>query len=111
MKIPDLERKLFVQGDFLEQETHRIFSLPLSVQAARQLEEIQTVLLKRVWDEDTNDIWNYSWGPSEYSSKKAYNILIGNTEAYPLLSWLWTSNNLGKHKIFFWLLLTSLGID
>jgi hypothetical protein len=69
------------------------------------LEEIQAILQERVWDENINDIWNYSWGPSVFSSKKAYNILIGNTEASPLFSWLWASSNLGKHKFFFRLLL------
>lgn len=44
-------------------------------------------------------------GPSRFSSCKAYNILIGHTKASPLFTWLWASNNLGKHKFFFWLLI------
>ena len=31
--------------------------------------------------------------------------LRGIVKASPLFKWLWTSSNLGKHKIFFWLLL------
>jgi hypothetical protein len=64
---------------FIEQEVDRIFSLPLSVQAAEQLEEVEAILAERTWDEHTNDIWNYSWRPSKYSSNKAYLILNGNT--------------------------------
>jgi hypothetical protein len=90
---------------FMDQETNRKFILPLSTQAAVQFEELQSLLLERVWDDNTNDSWSYSWGPWSFSSRKAYKVLIGHTEASPLFPWLWSSSNLGKHKFFFWLLL------
>jgi hypothetical protein len=35
---------------FMDQETNRKFILPLSTQAAVQFEELQSLLLERVWD-------------------------------------------------------------
>ena len=90
---------------FLDQDVNWIFSLPLSTQATNQLEEVQTLIEQRTWNVDTKDIWCYSWGSCKYRSKKAYKILIGHTETSPLFNWMWASNNLGKHKFFFWLLL------
>jgi hypothetical protein len=90
---------------FIEQGDDRLFSLPLSQQAAAQLDEIETFMQSRTWDENVNDIWSYTWGSSRFSSKKAYGALIGHTESSPLFKWLWGSDNLGKHKFFFWLLL------
>jgi hypothetical protein len=90
---------------FIDQEVKRLFSLPLSTQAARQVEEIKQILEGREWDENTHDSWSYTWGNHTYSSKKAYKLLIGDSEASPLFSWLWASSNLGKHKFFFWLLI------
>jgi len=90
---------------FLDQSIHRIFSLPLTTLAAQQLEEIDNLLQHRLLDEDTNDVWSYSWGTANYRSKKAYKVLIGHTPCSPLFNWLWKSSNLGKHKFFFWLLL------
>lgn len=90
---------------FLDQELNRIFTLPLSTQAAAQLEEVQVLLWLRSWDENIDDKWCYSWGSSTFRSKKVYKLLIGHTPCSPLFTWLWASNNLGKHKFFFWLLL------
>jgi len=45
------------------------------------------------------------WGSGNYSSKKAYKILLGQQQTSPLFAWLWSYENLGKHKFFFWLLL------
>ena len=45
---------------FLDQVTDRKFTLPLSTQAAAQFEELQALLLERVWDDNLNDIWSYS---------------------------------------------------
>lgn len=90
---------------FIDQDVERTLSLPLSTQAADQLQVVDSLLQDRNWDDNVKDIWSYSWGSSKYSSKKAYNILIGVTAASPLFKWLWASSNLGKHKFFFWLLL------
>lgn len=90
---------------FIEQDINRVFSLPLSQQAADQLLHIENHIESSNINENQNDIWSYYWGSRRYSSKKAYAKLQGYTEASPLFSWLWGSSNLGKHKFFFWLLL------
>lgn len=84
----------------LDQEVDRIFSLPISSQAAAQLEEVENLLQARTWAENVNDSCSYSWGSPRFSSKKAYSTLIGITAASPLFKSLWASSNLGKHKFF-----------
>jgi hypothetical protein len=49
----------------------------------------QDFLLEIVWDENGQDSWTFSWGNANYSSKKAYNVLIGTEQASPLFQWLW----------------------
>jgi hypothetical protein len=90
---------------FIDQEMSLIFSLPLSVQANQQLNEIRNNLLQAAWDVNIEDVWTYTWGNTKFSSREAYKILVGQSEASPLFSWLWKSSNLGNHKFFFWLLL------
>lgn len=90
---------------FIEQDMSRIFSLPLSQIAADQLLLIENHINNADMDENQNDIWNYCWGSTRYSSKKTYKKLQGTSAASPLFLWLWKSCNLGKHKFFFWLLL------
>lgn len=90
---------------YIEQDVDRIFSLPLSQEAADQLSFIEDYIQDSDLDENRNDIWSYSWGSTKYSSKKAYAKLQGHIQASPLFSWLWGSSCLGKQKFFFWLLL------
>jgi len=59
----------------------RIFTLPLSVQAANQLEEINDIE-RWDWGENVKDRWTYTWGNSNFSSKRAYKLLLGNIEAF-----------------------------
>lgn len=94
---------------FLSQEMDRIFSpLPLPQIADAQLQEMNQIIHSRTWDVTIKDSWHYNWGSPKYSSKKVYNILIGNSPASPLFNWLWRSVNLGTHKFFFWLLLRDI---
>lgn len=81
------------------------FQSALIFRSCKTASSIQNQLQERDWDENSNDVWSYNWGHTGYSRKKAYSILIGNTEASPLFPWLWASSNLGKHKFFFWLLI------
>ena len=90
---------------FIDQDENVTFTLPLSVQASQQLSEIRNNLLQSTWDVNTEHLWTYVWGNRKFSSRKAYKILIGQSDASPLFSWLWKSSNLGNHKFFFWLLL------
>lgn len=89
----------------LNHQLDRVFSPTLSVIAANQLMELQTLLEDRTWDENTLDTWSYTWGNSNFSSKKAYKALSPHVEASPLFKWLWNASNKGNHKFFFWLLI------
>lgn len=68
----------------MDHNVDRTLTLPLSSIAADQLQAVDTLLIERDWDNEMHDIWNYSRGSSKFSSKKAYNILIGFTAASPL---------------------------
>jgi hypothetical protein len=70
-----------------------------------QLNELMESELERDWDENVVDTWNLLGNNTNFSSKKVYSLLVQNVEASPLVSWLWASSNLSKHKFFFWLLL------
>ena len=85
-------------------ELERVFSLPLSSQAAVQLTAVQEIISSLNLNPDVFDSWLYTWG-AHFSSSKAYKSLRGTLEASPLFNWLWSSSILGKHKFFFWLLL------
>ena len=89
---------------YCNNQTNRCFFLPLSVQASQQYCELQQLIIDRIWDRNSQDVWAYTWGPS-FSSKKAYSQLQGSYEASPLFNWFWKSGNIGKHKFFAWLLI------
>jgi len=44
------------------QDLDRMFSLPLSSQAADQLTELQALLEARLLDDENKDSWTYIWG-------------------------------------------------
>jgi hypothetical protein len=57
--------------DFLQN-----FSLPLSIQAHDQLLDLQNHITNRTAS-DASDIWSYSWGNCNFSTAKAYKVLVG----------------------------------
>lgn len=81
-----------------------LFSLPLSVQAYGQFQQVQ-VILQDLQHLDGMDTWTYIWGSSIFTSKKAYCQLSGSSLVHPVFKWLWKSSCQHNHKVFFWLLL------
>jgi hypothetical protein len=51
------------------------------------------------------DSWNYIWGSNQFSTKKAYNVIIRQRHTPEIFSWIWKSSCQAKHKFLFWLLL------
>ena len=49
--------------------------------------------------------WSYIWGNEQFSSAKAYNVMIGFKQTPPHFNWIWNSSCQPKHKMFFWMLL------
>jgi hypothetical protein len=84
---------------------NKLFQLPLSTAATHQLAELLDSLEE--WNRDTNssDCWTYIWGSRIFTSKQAYESLIGQSQAPAPLHWLWKSCCQGKHKVLFLLLL------
>lgn len=82
------------------------FHLPLSIQAYQQFLQLKQLTLP-VQHQDDRDIWTYNWGSPVFSTAKAYLALIGQHHPHPTFRWLWLSKCQMKHKIFFWLLLST----
>ncbi|CAO2177232.1 unnamed protein product [Urochloa humidicola] len=80
------------------------FHLPLSIQAHQQLLLLEHNIsqVQRLGEKDQ---WKYQWGNSNFTSHKAYKVIIGSRQVHPLFLWLWKSKCQMKHKVFFWLLL------
>jgi hypothetical protein len=83
----------------------KLFQLPLSMEASHQLAELMDSLDD--WNRERNnfDCWTYIWGSGIFTSKQAYNNMMGHAQAPPPFQWLWKSRCEGKHRVFFWLLL------
>lgn len=82
----------------------QLFHLPLSAQAFQQFQQL-TPLLQDSPQNQEPDVWKYSWG-EQYSSTKAYKLLMGHTQIHDAYKWLWKSQCQPKHKVFFWLLIS-----
>lgn len=48
---------------------------------------------------------DFFWGNANFSTSKAYKILIGERLTHLVFHWIWNSKCQMKHKVFFWLLL------
>ena len=99
----DITVKTASQSEFLED----LFHLPLSREAYQQFIQLEDIWedVKNSMVRDQHDVWTYIWGNNSFSSKRAYNVLIGFQQASAQFSWIWKSSCQPKHKIFFWLLL------
>ncbi|WVZ78801.1 hypothetical protein U9M48_026452, partial [Paspalum notatum var. saurae] len=86
------------------EDSSMMFHLPLSAQAHRQYQEFLLKLESVILTDDLDE-WMYRWGTKEFSTKKAYNLLIGSRQVHVSFGWLWKSFCQPKHKVFFWLIL------
>jgi hypothetical protein len=69
--------------------------LPLSKEAYAQFCELGT-LLQSIQLNSDKDTWNYIWGSAQYSSKKAYDHLLGSQQGFLLP----TSAKQAKYKSY-----------
>jgi hypothetical protein len=103
VKRTDLSVAETINTEFLQD----LFHLPHSVQAFNEFEILEGICVTvgqriQMGDQDT---WTYIWGNNSFSSKKAYNVLIGVQPVPDLFPSLWDTSCQAKHKFFFWLLL------
>jgi hypothetical protein len=79
-----------------------IFQLPLSEQAYEQYLE-----LNEAWGQitvtDAKDTWKLIRGSENFSTKKTYKHLMGQTQVHQIFRLLWKNKSQPKHKVFFWL--------
>jgi hypothetical protein len=80
-----------------------IFHLPVSEKAFSEFCELD-IFIQSFQTTDVTDSWSYIWSSNSFSSRKAYNHLIGSQPVHPTIKWLWASSCQLKHKVFFWLL-------
>jgi hypothetical protein len=83
---------------------HSLFHLPLSQQAHGQMVQLQWDLENLQLD-NTHDKWSYIWNSGNFSVKKAYQCISGQSILHPVYKWLWQCSCQNKHKVFFWLLI------
>jgi hypothetical protein len=79
---------------------HDLFHLPLSAGHTISCKELQTEISDLVIVVD-DDKWIFIWGPSHFSSSKAYKVLTGHSQVDPIFKWLWKTSCQSKHKVFF----------
>jgi hypothetical protein len=89
---------------------HVLFSLPVSVEAYNQLQELQLEFVAITLTE-MNDNWTYIWGSAQFSSSKAYKTLTGHSQAAPIFRWLWKTSCQGKHNFFGWHLMIGKALE
>jgi hypothetical protein len=80
-----------------------IFQLHISEEAYEQFCKVG-VFMQPLQQNNENDVWSHIWGNGHYSSKKAYQQMIGTKRVHPVFGWIWRSSYQPKHKGFFWLL-------
>jgi hypothetical protein len=51
------------------------------------------------------DSWSYIWRNSQFTTKNAYNVMIGQRHTPEIFSWIWKSACQAKHKFFLWMVL------
>jgi hypothetical protein len=82
-----------------------LFSLPLSVQAFEELEQVQQIMENLVIDPSTHDSRVFVWGSNQYTSAKYYKFLFARLPQDPALNSVWRSKCLPKLRVFAWLLI------
>jgi hypothetical protein len=86
---------------------HDMFHLPLSQQAFNEFEILEDICQNAMITAhaENKDSWSYIWGNSEFTTKNAYNVMIGQRHMPEIFSWIWKSACQAKYKFFFWMVL------
>jgi hypothetical protein len=81
------------------------FALPISVQANKELSELQLVVDNLVSTEGMLDSRSFVWGKNSYSSARFYKFLFEAIPSDSGLTAIWKSKCLPKLRVFAWLLM------
>nr|CAE04648.2 OSJNBa0061G20.4 [Oryza sativa Japonica Group] len=91
-------------SDFLSIEAEENCTLPLSVQAFQEFQELTSSLVD-IELVNENDAWSYIWGNMKYSSQKFYALNFRAIKPPVHFLWLWKCNAVSNVKVFGWLLM------
>lgn len=94
---------IFVAAAWEQEDMTQLLHLPVSEIAYNQLQNLVQRITQIQLNEE-QDIWQYPWG-NTFSSSRAYKIIVGHSQHYPSIRWIWKCFYQSKHRVFFWLLL------
>ena len=94
----DITVRNAVQKELLED----LFHFPLSREAYQEFIQLEEIWedVKQTSEPVQHDVWTYIWGNDSFSSKKAYNVLIGTQQGSPQFNWIWKISCQAKHNFF-----------
>ena len=98
---PNISVKKIMQTDDLSM----LFHLPLSPQAFQELVTMQLQLQMVPYDSNTSDTWSFSWGNSQYTSRRFYQLAFKHLILPNTFKWVWKSKCTPRLKFFAWLIL------
>ena len=88
----------------LEHQTMH-FHLPISLEAATELEDLNSWLPKTSLENWRNDEWITCWGDTSYKAKDFYRFFFKEENPPAFITSIWKSKCILKHKVFAWLML------
>lgn len=77
-----------------------LFHLPLSPQAFQELVTMQLQLQMVPYDSNTSDTWSFSWGNSQYTSRRLYQLAFKHLILPNTFKWVWKSKCTPRLKFF-----------
>jgi len=98
---PNISIKKIIQTD----DWSMLFYLPLSPQAFQELMSMQLEIQMVPYDSNIPDSWNFSWGNSQDTSGRFYQLAFKRLVLPNNFKWVWKSKCTPKLKFFAWLIL------
>lgn len=100
----DLDDKISVSDFYTCQDRSSYFQLPISQQAALELDTLNNWIHNVHMDPNENDIWSWAGSSSSYLAKSYYTIMHSHLPTIEPCRWLWASRCTLKIEVFAWLL-------
>jgi hypothetical protein len=90
--------------DFLGSgELGLVFSLPLSVEAFEELQQLNDITAGIILHDNEPDKRIFAWGSDKYTSARFYKFMFNIIPQNPSLCLIWKSKTMPKLKVFSWL--------
>jgi hypothetical protein len=82
-----------------------LFSLPLSLEAFLELQQLQPYLGEISYNADSKDQWTFIWDNPIYTSSRFYRCIFSGYQAEQTFFWLYQTKCTPRLKFFTWLLI------